>query len=44
LEFYLVVPGISSSIAVPASQGISLKKRRVREFLTGTTSENYRQM
>jgi uroporphyrin-III C-methyltransferase len=27
-----VVPGISSSIAVPASQGISLTKRRFREF------------
>jgi uroporphyrin-III C-methyltransferase len=26
-------PGISSSIAVPASQGISLTKRSFREFL-----------
>jgi uroporphyrin-III C-methyltransferase len=32
LEFYFVVPGISSSIAVPASQGISLTKRSFREF------------
>jgi uroporphyrin-III C-methyltransferase len=31
-----VVPGISSSIAVPASQGISLTKRRFREFLVIT--------
>ena len=37
----LVVPGISSSIAVPASQGISLTKRGVSEsfwVITGTTS------
>ena len=36
-----VVPGISSSIAVPASQGISLTKRGVSEsfwVITGTTS------
>jgi uroporphyrin-III C-methyltransferase len=35
-----LVPGISSSIAVPASQGISLTKESFREFLviTGTTS------
>ena len=37
-----VVPGISSSIAVPASQGISLTKRGVSEsfwVITGTTSD-----
>lgn len=37
-----VVPGISSSIAVPAAQGISLTKRGVSEsfwVITGTTSE-----
>ena len=37
-----VVPGISSSIAVPANQGISLTKRGVSEsfwVITGTTSE-----
>jgi uroporphyrin-III C-methyltransferase len=37
-----VVPGISSSMAVPASQGISLTKRGVSEsfwVITGTTSE-----
>ncbi len=37
-----VVPGISSSIAVPASQGISLTKRNVSEsfwVITGTTSQ-----
>ena len=37
----IVVPGISSSIAVPASQGISLTKRGVSEsfwVITGTTS------
>jgi uroporphyrin-III C-methyltransferase len=37
-----VVPGISSSIAVPANQGISLTKRGVAEsfwVITGTTSE-----
>jgi uroporphyrin-III C-methyltransferase len=37
-----VVPGISSSIAVPANQGISLTKRHVSEsfwVLTGTTSQ-----
>ena len=37
-----VVPGISSSIAVPAYQGISLTKRKVAEsfwVVTGTTSE-----
>jgi uroporphyrin-III C-methyltransferase len=36
-----VIPGISSSIAVPASQGISLTKRGVSEsfwVITGTTS------
>jgi uroporphyrin-III C-methyltransferase len=36
-----VVPGISSSIAVPASQGISLTKRGISEsfwVITGTTS------
>lgn len=36
-----VIPGISSSIAVPASQGISLTRRTVSEsfwVLTGTTS------
>ncbi|WP_188051323.1 uroporphyrinogen-III C-methyltransferase [Flavobacterium sp. GP15] len=36
-----VIPGISSSIAVPASQGISLTKRDVSEsfwVITGTTS------
>ena len=38
----LVVPGISSSIAVPANQGISLTKRGVSEsfwVITGTTSD-----
>lgn len=37
-----VVPGISSAIAVPANQGISLTKRGVSEsfwVITGTTSE-----
>ncbi|QBN19692.1 uroporphyrinogen-III C-methyltransferase [Flavobacterium nackdongense] len=37
-----VVPGISSSIAVPANQGISLTKRGVSEsfwVITGTTSD-----
>lgn len=37
-----VVPGISSSVAVPAYQGISLTKRRIAEsfwVVTGTTSE-----
>jgi uroporphyrin-III C-methyltransferase len=37
-----VVPGISSSIAVPAYQGISLTKRGVSEsfwVITGTTSD-----
>jgi len=37
-----VIPGISSSMAVPASQGISLTKRGVAEsfwVITGTTSE-----
>jgi len=37
-----VIPGISSSMAVPASQGISLTKRGVSEsfwVITGTTSE-----
>ncbi|WP_291099108.1 MULTISPECIES: uroporphyrinogen-III C-methyltransferase [unclassified Flavobacterium] len=37
-----VIPGISSSIAVPANQGISLTKRGVSEsfwVITGTTSE-----
>ena len=37
-----VVPGISSAIAVPASQGISLTKRGISEsfwVITGTTSE-----
>jgi len=37
-----VVPGISSSMAVPANQGISLTKRKVSEsfwVLTGTTSQ-----
>ncbi|NER12525.1 uroporphyrinogen-III C-methyltransferase [Leptobacterium flavescens] len=37
-----VVPGISSSMAVPAYQGISLTKRKVAEsfwVVTGTTSE-----
>ena len=37
-----IVPGISSSMAVPASQGISLTKRGVSEsfwVITGTTSE-----
>jgi uroporphyrin-III C-methyltransferase len=37
-----VVPGISSSIAVPANQGISLTKRGISEsfwVITGTTSE-----
>lgn len=37
-----VISGISSSMAVPASQGISLTKRRVSEsfwVITGTTSE-----
>lgn len=37
-----VVPGISSSVAVPAYQGISLTKRKVAEsfwVVTGTTSE-----
>ncbi len=36
-----VVPGISSSIAVPANQGISLTKRGISEsfwVITGTTS------
>jgi uroporphyrin-III C-methyltransferase len=38
----MVVPGISSSIAVPANQGISLTKRGVSEsfwVITGTTSD-----
>lgn len=38
----LVIPGISSSIAVPAYQGISLTKRGVSEsfwVITGTTSD-----
>jgi uroporphyrin-III C-methyltransferase len=38
-----VVPGISSSIAVPANQGISLTKRGVSEsfwVITGTTSDH----
>jgi len=37
-----VIPGISSSIAVPANQGISLTKRGVSEsfwVITGTTSD-----
>jgi uroporphyrin-III C-methyltransferase len=37
-----VVPGISSAIAVPANQGISLTKRGISEsfwVITGTTSE-----
>lgn len=37
-----VVPGISSSVAVPAYQGISLTKRKIAEsfwVVTGTTSE-----
>lgn len=37
-----VVPGISSSIAVPANQGVSLTKRGVSEsfwVITGTTSD-----
>lgn len=37
-----VVPGISSSVAVPANQGIALTKRGVTEsfwVITGTTSE-----
>ena len=37
-----VIPGISSSIAVPASQGIALTRRGVNEsfwVVTGTTSE-----
>lgn len=37
-----VVPGISSSIAVPANQGISLTKRGISEsfwVITGTTSD-----
>ncbi len=37
-----VIPGISSSMAVPASQGIALTKRGVSEsfwVITGTTSE-----
>jgi uroporphyrin-III C-methyltransferase len=38
----VVIPGISSSIAVPANQGISLTKRGVSEsfwVITGTTSD-----
>lgn len=38
-----VIPGISSAMAVPASQGISLTKRGVSEsfwVITGTTSQN----
>jgi uroporphyrin-III C-methyltransferase len=37
-----VIPGISSAIAVPANQGISLTKRGVSEsfwVITGTTSD-----
>ena len=38
-----IVPGISSALAVPASQGIPLTKRHVSQsfwVVTGTTSEN----